>query len=157
MYTNSLNIRLVTIIDISKRKSIAILISFLAAIFVSRLTVILIENNIGRPFLGYNVIGDFHVHHFTYGIIILAVNGFVALFVPNRLSKSWLYILYGIGLGLIFDEFGIWLKLDSQYNSELSVVAVFTICLLLTISAFIEHLYRTSDRRHKHKKTSLSD
>lgn len=131
-----------TIWDFSKRKSIAILVSFLATFALSRLTVWLIDANIGTPVLGYNVVDQFHIHHFAYGIIILAITGFVALFIPDRRKRTLLFVAYGVGLGLIFDEFGIWLKLDPSYNQFISIIAVFVISMMLLISALIEHEYR---------------
>lgn len=129
-------------IDLTQKKSIAILISFLLTFALSRVTVFLIENNVHFPFLGYDIIDGYHIHHFTYGILIMVTVGFMALFFPDRRKRTWLFALYGIGMGLIFDEFGIWLKLDPSYHQEVSLIAVLVITIILLISAFIEHRYR---------------
>ena len=53
-----------------------------------------------------------HVHHFSYGIIILTLVGFYSLVMNpkgNRLYKT--AFLFGIGLALTYDEFGMWLQL----------------------------------------------
>ena len=131
-----------TLFDFSKKKSIAILIGFLFAFFTSRLVVYLISNNIGYPLLQYNVIGEFHIHHFIYGIVILTITGFLSLFIPNRKEHFWIFLFYGMGVGLVFDEFGLLLKLNPLYYQELSYVAVLVVTILLIISAFIEHRYR---------------
>ena len=60
-----------------------------------------------------------HVHHFTYGIIVLAVTGFVSL-VWTRPARALLAIAYGIGLALAFDEFGMWLHLTNDYSIDTS-------------------------------------
>src|SRR5262245_52482027 len=60
-----------------------------------------------------------HVHHFTYGIFVLALTGFVSLAWP-RASRLWLAIAYGVGLALSFDEFGMWLHLTSNYHLDQS-------------------------------------
>ena len=52
-----------------------------------------------------------HVHHFTYGIFILFVAGYLALVVKQARAKFWVALLHGFGLGLAMDEFGMWLKL----------------------------------------------
>lgn len=71
-----------------------------------------------------------HVHHFTYGIIILAVAGYLALVTPTRV-KHWVAALYGIGLALAFDEFGMWLHLTDNYNLRLSQDALAVVLIFL--------------------------
>ncbi len=54
-----------------------------------------------------------HLHHLNYGIVLLAGVGAVLLF--SRPTGRWLSvtaILYGVGLALTFDEFGMWLHLN---------------------------------------------
>ena len=131
-----------TLLSFSKRKSIAILVSFLITIAVSRTVVFFIENKIASTIFKYNIIADYHIHHFTYGIVILVIVGFIALFIPNRLERTWIYVMYGLGIGLIFDEFGVWLKLDPDYHQIASIAAVISISVFLIFSAFVEHEYR---------------
>lgn len=52
-----------------------------------------------------------HVHHFTYGVFILFLTGYLALVTKSARAKFWLALLHGLGLGLAMDEFGMWLKL----------------------------------------------
>jgi len=52
-----------------------------------------------------------HIHHFTYGIFILAFAGYLALIHDSPRAKFWIALLFGIGLGFAFDEFGMWLRL----------------------------------------------
>lgn len=78
-----------------------------------------------------------HVHHFAYGFFILAAAGYLALVFSSPRAKFFIALLHGIGLGLAFDEFGIWLHLDDSdparfsYDGFLIVVAGFF--LLVTI------------------------
>ena len=51
-----------------------------------------------------------HIHHYVYGIFILAVAGYLALLFTGDRSRSWIALLYGFGLGLTFDEFGMWIN-----------------------------------------------
>jgi hypothetical protein len=71
-----------------------------------------------------------HVHHFTYGIIVLALTGFISL-VWDRPSRRALAAFYGIGLALAFDEFGMWLHLTSNYNLDQSVDVMVGILVFL--------------------------
>jgi hypothetical protein len=52
-----------------------------------------------------------HVHHFTYGVFILFLAGYLGLSVKQARAKFWMALLLGFGLGLAMDEFGMWLKL----------------------------------------------
>ena len=52
-----------------------------------------------------------HIHHFTYGMFILAASGYLALIIKDPRAKYWTALLHGFGLGLAMDEFGMWLRL----------------------------------------------
>jgi tetrahydromethanopterin S-methyltransferase subunit E len=51
-----------------------------------------------------------HIHHYVYGIFILTVAGYLALVLRNDGARPWIALLYGLGVGLTFDEFGMWLN-----------------------------------------------
>ena len=56
---------------------------------------------------------SYHVHHYAWGIIILTISGYLALvFDDAPRAKYLISLLYGFGVGLAFDEFGIWLRLS---------------------------------------------
>lgn len=77
-----------------------------------------------------------HVHHFTYGIFILALAGYLALVAPGR-AKHWVATLYGIGLALAFDEFGMWLHLTNDYNLDISQDALTVILIFLLVVVYL--------------------
>lgn len=106
-----------------------ILVGFGPALAISRLLVHLV------PYL-FLTIHHNHVHHFTYGIIILALAGYLALITPGRV-KHWVAWLYGVGLALAFDEFGMWLHLTNNYNLDLSEDAVAIILLYLITVVYL--------------------
>ncbi len=72
-----------------------------------------------------------HIHHLTYGIFILAISGFLSQNVENPKWKSPIAIMYGIGLALSFDEFGMWLRLQDNYWVRQSYDAILIILSLL--------------------------
>jgi len=84
-----------------------IAVAFLLTFTVARLISYLV------PSLGL-FIGDFRVHHFTWGIFVLAVSGYLALVFDGARAKYFISLLYGFGLGLAFDEFAFWLKLTDD-------------------------------------------
>ena len=95
---------------------------------------------------GYLYVGGVHVHHLNYGIFLLSIVGFVSL---TSLGRGWqrtLAIFYGLAVGLIFDEFGRWLKLQDQYYSPLSYDAVIIIAAIL---ALIVSYGAYADRKEK--------
>lgn len=79
----------------------------------------------------YNI----HVHHFVFGITVLAIAGYAALAAPYfRRKIAW---LYGIGLALALDEFSLWLRLDEDYWTRTSITAVVLIAgLLINVTYF---------------------
>lgn len=76
--------------------------------------------------------GDTHVHHLNFGIALLSVIGGYLLFArPAGRGLEAAAWLYGVGLALTFDEFGMWLHLDAAYWQRASFDAVVVIAGLL--------------------------
>lgn len=79
----------------------------------------------------YLEIRGVHVHHFTYGIILLTGIGYYLLTnTPSKKGLQRLAILYGIALGLAYDEFRLWLRLESDYWTKRSYDAIIIIALV---------------------------
>ena len=77
------------------------------------------------------------IHHYSYGFLVLAASGYLAL-ANNRPRDTYLIsLLHGFGLGLAFDEFGIWLRLDDGSAARFSYdgIAVLAGLFFLIISA----------------------
>jgi CRP-like cAMP-binding protein len=64
-----------------------------------------------------------HVHHFNYGLILVASAGLAALRPLGRRALRALALVFGLGAGLVFDEFALFWRLDPEYSQELSVIA----------------------------------
>ncbi len=120
-------------IILNKRKEIPFIIffSFLITFVCSRLVVRGIELNIFPKildiFFDYVYIKEIHVHHLNFGIIILTIAGFISLIRQSNKHLYKLACLYGIGLGLTFDEFYIWFSLNDNYWNRLSYDAIIII------------------------------
>ena len=111
-----------------QRMSFTILVSFLLTFIFVRVYVILgTVEVIEDPYL---YIKGYHVHHLNYGIVILAAAGLLALIFQNSKNRIRIGALYGIGLGLTFDEFGMWFKLENDYWTRLSYDAVIVVSLI---------------------------
>ena len=111
---------------IARRILVAFLLTFLSA----RIIVLLIMlHKVPDLFL---FVGGTHVHHLNYGIILLSITGAATLlFNLTPTHRKWAAIAYGIGLGLTFDEFGMWLHLGGSYWQRASYDAVITISAIL--------------------------
>ena len=97
------------------------------------------------PDLFLNVHGT-HIHHFTYGIIILAITGYAGLIVPQS-TKPYIAAFYGVGLALAFDEFTLWLHLSTNYYSRGSYDAIIAIGALLIAIVYFQDVARAIARR----------
>jgi hypothetical protein len=76
--------------------------------------------------------GHTHIHHLNYGIFLLTFVGAILIFgQPTGWKLSLTTILYGVGLGLTFDEFGMWLHLTVTYWQRSSFDAVVVIAAIL--------------------------
>ena len=119
-----------------------VLFSFLLTFIVSRLTVYLIMSH-SIPDL-YLHLGGNHIHHLNYGIFLLvAVGGFLLFRDPTGCSLKIAAVAYGIGLGLTFDEFGMWVRLDgSTYWQRASMDAVAVLAAVLGLFAFAPNVRR---------------
>lgn len=111
-----------------------VLVGFLPTYICARL---LVAN---YPTLFLNVHGV-HVHHFTYGVIVLAIVGFVSLISPKR-AQPWLAFFYGVGLALAFDEFGMWVRLTANYNLDQSEDVMTGILIFLVFVVYFFGLLR---------------
>lgn len=86
----------------------------------------------------YLYLNGIHIHHLSYGILSLALTGFIALGFPNFTKKHrhGLAIVYAIGLGVASDEFAMWLLLEDNYWARLSYDA-----FLVTSLIFLNIIY----------------
>jgi hypothetical protein len=62
------------------------------------------------PRVHWEPVPGMHIHHYVYGIFILVIAGYLALAFRGDGARSWIALLYGLGVGLTFDEFGMWLN-----------------------------------------------
>lgn len=116
-----------------RKRARLILLTFLTTFIVARVTTFLIMAR-KMPDL-YLHIGGTHIHHLNHGIFLLvAVGAWLLLRPPHNLR--WPAILYGVGLALTFDEFGMWLHLGGSYWQRASWDAVVVAAAMLGLFAF---------------------
>ena len=118
-----------------------VLVSFLATFMLARIVVLLIMTH-RMPVL-YLHLGRTHVHHLNYGIFMLSVVGAFLLFQrPEGRALSLTALVYGVGLALTFDEFGMWIHLGGPYWQRASFDAIVLIGALLGLICAAPHLRR---------------
>ncbi len=107
-----------------------VFVSFIVTFALARSFALLMM--VGRMRDFYLRFGQTHVHHLNYGIFILSGVGAYLIFVradPRGIARA--AALYGIGLALTFDEFGMWLYLDEIYWQRASFDAMVMITAIL--------------------------
>ena len=117
---------------------------FLISFSLARFWVYLANAGYVVDSLSSNVRGV-HIHHFAYGILISSIIGFLALVLPRRFFHLWklkLAAFYGIGLGLTFDEFGMWLRLQDDYYIRHGYDAVIIIAIIFINIIYFNNLWK---------------
>ena len=124
------------------RRATWILVSFLFTFIAARITVFLILSR-RMPDI-YLHLGGTHVHHLNYGIFLLSGVGAYLLLArpPQTEGLRWTSALYGIGLALTFDEFGMWVHLGGSYWQRASFDAVVVLGAFLGLLAIAPRLSR---------------
>src|SRR6267154_2360273 len=111
------------------------LFGFIMTFIVARICVFLIMS--GRMPNFYFFLQGTHVHHLNYGIFLLsAVCGYSIFARPDGREAEIAALVYGVAMGLTFDEFGMWLHLGGSYWQRASVDAVIVVAALFGLVAF---------------------
>ena len=112
-----------------------VLAAFLLTFAIARILVLLIMSRRIPDFFLF--VGQTHVHHLNYGIFLLVtVGAWLLLFPPEASGRRNAAIAYGVGLGLTFDEFGMWLHLGGSYWQRTSYDAVVVVAVVLALLSF---------------------
>lgn len=127
----------------SKEIPFLILISFLITFALSRLTAYFFPN------LTLSV-NNTHVHHFAYGIILLAITNLILLTQPrSKPTRLKMSLVYGFSLGLAFDEFLMWIELEDNYWSRGVPDIILIITLILLNIVYFEDFWKKWGHRLK--------
>jgi hypothetical protein len=122
------------------------LFAFLLTFVASRVTVLLIMS--GRVPNLYFFLSGTHVHHLNYGIFLLAgVGAYLVVRRPAGREARTAALVYGVAIGLTFDEFGMWLHLGGSYWQRASVDAVLVVAAILGLASYAPQL-KDFEKRH---------
>jgi hypothetical protein len=79
------------------------------------------------------VSGSLHIHHFWFGLIMLAVGGWLGISYNDVKIDRFAAVLFGAGGGLVVDEVGLLLTLESE-NYWAGITYTFTILFVTSVS-----------------------
>lgn len=116
------------------------LVSFVLTFAITRMITRLIRAGKG-PFRNISP-GGTHIHHVVPGIVLMVVGGFGAVGSGRHgVGASVCAVIFGLGAGLVLDEFALVLHLDDVYWTEqgrqsVEVVVLAAALALLVLSGF---------------------
>ena len=97
------------------------------------------------PRVHWEPVAGMHIHHYVYGIFILVVAGYLALIFKNDRATAWIALLYGLGVGLTFDEFGMWLTPPFVRGVRWNTNGVTMVVLVLALLGLLPVFRRPAD------------
>ncbi|KAA6222331.1 hypothetical protein CP973_10590 [Streptomyces albofaciens JCM 4342] len=124
------------IIEPGKLPLLLALVSFVLTFAVTRMITRLIRAGKG-PFRNISP-GGLHIHHVVPGVVLMVVGGFTALAGGRHGYGSGIAaVLFGMGVGLVLDEFALILHLDDVYWSEQGTKSVEIVIVTFALVALI--------------------
>jgi hypothetical protein len=78
--------------------------------------------------------GNLHIHHFWFGIALLAIGGWLGISYNHKEIDMLAAIIYGVGGGLIVDEVGLLLTFGDYWSG---ITWTFVIVLVASVSVLI--------------------
>jgi len=130
--------------------SILAMVSFIASFTVARTFTALNPNTVLLS-------GDYHIHHFWYGLAMLAIGGWIGISVENERLNRVAAILFGAGGGLIGDEIGLLLTFGN-YWTEITytfIIIFLTFASMLILLNKYHKLIRTEFTQFLRSNASL--
>lgn len=88
---------------------VIVLESMIVVFAISRLMAYLVLVKEVLPVWLFLNLAGYRIHHFVYGNIIIVITSFMAIALGMQGHKKLLALFYGIGLGLVLDEFLMWM------------------------------------------------
>lgn len=98
-------------------------------------------------YIGRNIIlFGYHIHHFYIGFALVAIAGWLSLVETSYLKKKHLAIMYGVGLGLFFDEIGLLLTWGDYYSQLSYLLTLLLAGIFLNIVFFHDFWISVRDK-----------
>ena len=81
-----------------------------------------------------------HIHHYSYGILLMAVAGFLAL-IDFRHVRT-IGFVYGVSLFMVADEFNMWVRLKEQGDDPLRHIGNLVVAAILVLILIVKLIKR---------------
>ncbi|MFG3156992.1 hypothetical protein ACGF7W_33675 [Streptomyces sp. NPDC048219] len=82
--------------------------------------------------------GGVHIHHYVWGILLLAVVGAAGLVKRSARAQAWMGLAYGVGMALIVDEAALLISLEDVYwDTEGWVSIALAIALIAVVGGVL--------------------
>ena len=125
------------IVDTGRQPEFLFFVAFLVSFGFIRTSAHLIRAQVSR-WPGNVSVGGTHIHHLVWGILLLLINGYVAVAIhPGDPWRDIVAILFGIGTGLTLDEFALWLNLEDVYWLSQGRRSIDAVIVAATITGMI--------------------
>ncbi|BBC37113.1 hypothetical protein SGFS_084070 [Streptomyces graminofaciens] len=130
------------IIEPGKLPLLLALSAFVLTFLITRIITRLIRAGKG-PFRNISGSGGVHIHHVVPGVVLTVVGGFGSVASDGHgLGALLAAVLFGMGAGLVLDEFALILHLDDVYWSEqgrksVEMVVLTTALVVLMLGGFL--------------------
>ncbi|MFZ3469790.1 hypothetical protein ACODT3_28060 [Streptomyces sp. 4.24] len=142
------------IVEPGKLPLLLALLSFVTSFLVTRMITRMIRAGRG-PFKNVTP-GGLHIHHVVPGVILVIIGGFGAIGSSRHSFGAGLSaVIFGLGAGLVLDEFALILHLDDVYWSEqgrksVEIVVLTAAIVALVLGGFLPFGVNdlTADERH---------
>ena len=96
------------------------------------------------------VIRGVHIHHQVFGIVLMLLSGVVLIDVrPNAAGLAVLATAFGVGVGLAFDEFALWLHLDDVYWRQEGRKSIDAVAIVLVVNGVVAVITSTISDLHR--------
>ncbi|MFD5146474.1 hypothetical protein [Streptomyces sp. NPDC058401] len=124
------------IVEPGKLPLLLALVSFVLSFLVTRMITRMIRAGRG-PFKNVTP-GGMHIHHVVPGVVLVIIGGFGAIGSARHSFGAGLSaVIFGLGAGLVLDEFALILHLDDVYWSEQGRKSVEIVVLTAAIVALV--------------------
>ncbi|MER5292818.1 hypothetical protein ABT382_12130 [Streptomyces pharetrae] len=125
------------IVEPGKLPLLLALAAFVLTFAVTRLITRTIRAGKG-PFRNVQGAGGVHIHHVVPGVVLTVIGGFGAVASGREgLGPAVCAVLFGIGAGLVLDEFALILHLDDVYWSEAGRKSVEVVVLTVAVVGLV--------------------
>jgi hypothetical protein len=93
--------------------------------------------------LGNVQAGGIHLHHYSWGILLVVAVAFTGLVERSATWRTWMGVAFGIGLALIIDEIALLVELKNVYWTGAGEVSVAVGVILVGVGGSVLALTRS--------------